>query len=159
MTTSPPSIRWNDARARWLIEQIADRLGLEAPTAPAEEFEWVTSVLTDSSAMTLYLAARRLADSDRIDDAVDVLGDACHAQRTARPTLRDMRVSGERPTARGVKDDALAALASRDAKSSNDDATKPIAKRTLSGVSLRASVPRPSPAGTPPLPMKRPAKG
>ena len=141
-----------DARARWLIEQVAARLGLEAPTAPAEEFEWVTSVLTDSSAMTMYLAARGLADAGRIEDAADVLGDACHAQRTARPTVRDMRVSGERPTAK------LAAAAS-------SEETKPATpleamKRTVSGVALKVTaVPRPSPSGRPPLPLKRPAKG
>jgi hypothetical protein len=91
--TSPSSIRWNDARARWLMERVAEGLGLDVPPVEAEEFEWVTSTLSDSSAMTLYLAARKLVDAGRLDDALDVLGDACHAQATTRPTVRLLRVS------------------------------------------------------------------
>jgi hypothetical protein len=85
------SIRWNDARARWLMEQVAARLGLEVPPPEAEEFEWVTAAFSDSSAMTLYLAARKLVDAGRLDEALEVLGDACHAQRSTRPTVRELR--------------------------------------------------------------------
>jgi hypothetical protein len=85
------SIRWNDSRTRWLVEHVAARLGLELPPHDVEEFEWVTAAFSDSSAMTLYLAARRLVDVGRLDEALEVLGDACHAQRSARPTVRELR--------------------------------------------------------------------
>jgi hypothetical protein len=65
---------------------------LEVPAPETEEFEWVTGAFSDSSAMTLYLAARRLADVGRLRDALDVLSDACQAQRAARPTVRELRV-------------------------------------------------------------------
>jgi hypothetical protein len=81
-------IRWNDARARWLMGHAAEGLGLQPPATGIEEFEWVTSAFPDSSAMTLYLAARSLADGGRLEDALDVLGDACRAQRGSRPTMR-----------------------------------------------------------------------
>jgi hypothetical protein len=84
-------IRWNDARARWLMMHSAKGLGLQVPPVEAEEFEWVTAAFPDSSAMTLYLAARTLADSGRLEDALDVIGDACRAQRCSRPTLRETR--------------------------------------------------------------------
>ncbi len=86
------SIRWNDGRTRWLLEHAARELGLETPPAEVEEFEWVTGAFSDSSAMTLYLAARSLADVGRLDEALEVLSDACHAQRSTRPTVRDMRI-------------------------------------------------------------------
>jgi hypothetical protein len=92
MMAMTSSIRWNDARTRWLLEHAAAGLGLEVPPEEAEEFEWVTSAFSDSSAMTLYLAARRLADVGRLEDALEVLGDACQAQRAARPTVRELRV-------------------------------------------------------------------
>jgi hypothetical protein len=81
-------IRWNDARARWLMVHAAQGLGIEPPPNGMEEFEWVTGAFPDSSAMTLYLAARSLADVGKLEDALDVLGDACRAQRGSRPTMR-----------------------------------------------------------------------
>ncbi|HEX3344746.1 MAG TPA: hypothetical protein VHS09_09250 [Polyangiaceae bacterium] len=84
------TIRWNDGRARWLLEHAAAGLGVERPALHAEEFEWATTEFSDSSAMTLYLAARSLADAGRLDDALEVLGDACRAQRCARPTMREL---------------------------------------------------------------------
>lgn len=86
------NIRWNDGRARWLIDHAAAGLGIAPPEPEAEEFEWTTAVFSDSSAMTLYLAARALADAGRLNDALDVLGDACRAQRCARPTIREIRL-------------------------------------------------------------------
>jgi hypothetical protein len=85
------NIRWNDERARWLLEHAAKALGVEPPAPQAEEFEWATSEFSDSSAMTLYMAARRLADKGRLDEALEVLGDACRAQRCARATVRELR--------------------------------------------------------------------
>jgi len=84
------SIRWNDERARWLLEHAAVGLGVDLPPPQAEEFEWATTEFSDSSAMTLYLAARSLADSGRLGEALEVLGDACRAQRCARPTMREI---------------------------------------------------------------------
>jgi hypothetical protein len=92
MVSTTSNIRWNDARKRWLLENAAARLDLEVPAPETEEFEWVTNAFSDSSAMTLYLAARRLADVGRLEDALEVLSDACHAQRAARPTIRELRV-------------------------------------------------------------------
>jgi hypothetical protein len=85
-------IRWNDARAPWLLEHVAAGLGLDVPSPDVEEFEWVTAAFSDPSAMTLYLAARALVDVGRLDEALEVLGDACQAQRSARPTLRELPV-------------------------------------------------------------------
>lgn len=84
------NIRWNDNRARWLLEHAAVGLGVDPPDAQAEEFQWTTTEFSDSSAMTLYLAARSLADSGRLGEALEVLGDACRAQRCARPTMREI---------------------------------------------------------------------
>jgi hypothetical protein len=82
------NIRWNDTRTGWLMENAAIGLGREPPPPGTEEFEWVTGAFPDSSAMTLYLAARALADAGKLLEALEVLGDACRAQRSARPTLR-----------------------------------------------------------------------
>jgi hypothetical protein len=83
------SICWNDSRTFWLMENVARGLGCDPPPPGTEEFEWVTAAFTDSSAMTLYLAARTLADAGKLQEALEVLGDACRAQRCARPTLRE----------------------------------------------------------------------
>jgi hypothetical protein len=90
VTTDGSSVRWNDGRARWLLEHAAVGLGIEPPGAMAEEFEWTTTEFSDASAMTLYIAARALADLGRLEDALEVLGDACRAQRCARPTMREI---------------------------------------------------------------------
>jgi hypothetical protein len=90
--TESSSIRWNDGRAGWLLEHAAVGLGVEPPGPHVEEFEWTTTEFSDASAMTLYLAARALADEGRLDDALEVLGDACRAQRCARPTMREIRL-------------------------------------------------------------------
>jgi hypothetical protein len=89
-TTDGSSVRWNDGRARWLLEHAAHGLGVEPPGPLAEEFEWTTTEFSDASAMTLYIAARALADLGRLEDALEVLGDACRAQRCARPTMREI---------------------------------------------------------------------
>src|SRR5579863_10712946 len=94
------NIRWNDTRTSWLIENAAIGLGCPSPPPGTEEFEWVTSAFPDSSAMTLYLAARALADAGKLGEALEVLGDACRAQRCARPTMRETR------SARPAPDDA-----------------------------------------------------
>jgi hypothetical protein len=93
MVSTSSNIRWNDARTRWLLEHAAAGLGLDVPPPETEEFEWVTGAFSDSSAMTLYLAARRLADVGRLEDALEVLGDACQAQRATRPTVRELRIA------------------------------------------------------------------
>jgi hypothetical protein len=90
------SVRWNDGRARWLLEHAAAGLGVEPPAAHAEEFEWTTTEFSDASAMTLYIAARALADKGRLDDALEVLGDACRAQRCSKPTVREIPAAGPR---------------------------------------------------------------
>ena len=90
--TESSDIRWNDDRARWLLEHAAVGLGVAPPAPQAEEFQWATTEFGDSSAMTLYLAARTLVDRGRLDEALEVLGDACRAQRCARPTMREIRL-------------------------------------------------------------------
>jgi hypothetical protein len=90
VATESSDIRWNDSHARWLLEHAAVGLGIDPPDPRAEEFEWATTEFGDSSAMTLYLAARTLADRGRLDEALEVLGDACRAQRCARPTMREI---------------------------------------------------------------------
>jgi hypothetical protein len=84
------NIRWNDGRTRWLLEHAAAGLGIDTPDPQAEEFDWATTEFSDSSAMTLYMAARTLADRGRLDEALEVLGDACRAQRCTRPTIREI---------------------------------------------------------------------
>jgi hypothetical protein len=68
------SICWNDSRTFWLMENVARGLGCDPPPPGTEEFEWVTAAFTDSG---------------KLQEALEVLGDACRAQRCARPTLRE----------------------------------------------------------------------
>ena len=89
VSTTIENICWNDTRTSWLMENAAIGLGCPPPPPGTEEFEWVTAAFPDSSAMTLYLAARTLADAGRLQEALEVLGDACRAQRSARPTMRE----------------------------------------------------------------------
>jgi hypothetical protein len=49
-----------------------------------DELQWTTAAFSKSTAMTLYLAARELAEKGRTADALDVVGDACRAQRSVR---------------------------------------------------------------------------
>jgi hypothetical protein len=65
---------------RWLMEQAAERLGTRAPESDDDEFDWVARTFSETSAMTLFVAARGLADRGQREDAVAVLGDACRAQ-------------------------------------------------------------------------------
>ncbi len=75
-------------RTRWLLEHAAAGLGVDAPQPQVEELQWLSTVFSDSGAITLYLAARSLADAGYEDEALEVLGDACHAELAARPTIR-----------------------------------------------------------------------
>jgi hypothetical protein len=68
------------ASTRWLMEQAAARLGTRAPASDYDEFDWVSRTFSETSAMTLYVAARGLADRGQREDALAVLGDACRAQ-------------------------------------------------------------------------------
>jgi hypothetical protein len=68
------------ASTRWLMEQAAVRLGTHAPESDHDEFDWVSRTFSETSAMTLYVAARGLADRGQRDDALAVLEDACRAQ-------------------------------------------------------------------------------
>jgi hypothetical protein len=68
------------ASTRWLMEQAATRLGTPAPESDYDEFDWVSRTFSETSAMTLYVAARGLADRGQREDALAVLGDACRAQ-------------------------------------------------------------------------------
>jgi hypothetical protein len=70
---------------RWLMDSAAAALGLSAPTSDDDEFDWVARTFSETSAMTLYVAARGLADRGQRDDALAVLGDACRAQTQAAP--------------------------------------------------------------------------
>jgi hypothetical protein len=85
-------VRWNDDRTRWLLENAAAGLGLESPPQETEEFEWATGAFSVASAMTLYLAARKLVDVGRQDEALEVLSDACQAQLSSCPTVPAIRV-------------------------------------------------------------------
>jgi hypothetical protein len=66
---------------RWLMDEAAAALGTRAPVSEDEEFDWVSRTFSETSAMTLYVAARGLADRGQLEDALAVLGDACRAQR------------------------------------------------------------------------------
>jgi len=90
------NVRWNDNRKRWLLQHAAVGLGVELPSPDAEEFEWATSAFSDCSAMTLYVAARKLVDAGRLEEALEVLDDACRAQRCQRTTLRDIPLRYDR---------------------------------------------------------------
>jgi hypothetical protein len=76
----PPS-----ASARWLMDSAAAALGTSAPASEDDEFDWVSRTFSETSAMTLYVAARGLADRGQREDAFAVLGDACRAQSHASP--------------------------------------------------------------------------
>jgi hypothetical protein len=68
------------ASTRWLMDHAAETLGTAAPASDDEEFDWVSRTFSETSAMTLYVAARGLADRGQVEDAIAVLGDACRAQ-------------------------------------------------------------------------------
>jgi hypothetical protein len=68
------------ASTRWLMDHAAEALGTLAPANDDEEFDWVSRTFSETSAMTLYVAARGLADRGQVEDALAVLGDACRAQ-------------------------------------------------------------------------------
>jgi hypothetical protein len=73
------------ARARWLLEHAAVGLGVEPPASTEAELEWITTMFSETNALTLYVAARGLADEGHAEEALEVLGDACRAQQHARP--------------------------------------------------------------------------
>ena len=81
------------ARTRWLLEHAAAGLGIEPPPADVAEIDWITSAFTETNALTLYVAARGLADEGHTEEALEVLGDACRAQQHGRTTNRDMRAA------------------------------------------------------------------
>jgi hypothetical protein len=93
---------------RWLMEQAAARLNVAVPATDDEEFDWVSRTFSNASAMTLYVAARGLADRGQPDDALAVLGDACRAQgqasgtqfRVAKPEGAVIRTTPETPESR-----------------------------------------------------------
>ena len=64
---------------RWLMEQAAAWLGTAAPESDDEEFDWVSRTFSQASAMTLYVAARGLAD---------------RGQRVGRPRRAGRRMPG-----------------------------------------------------------------
>jgi hypothetical protein len=72
------------ARTRWLLEHAAVGLGVEPPTTSDAELDWITTVFSETNALTLYVAARGLADEGHCDEALEVLGDACRAQQHGR---------------------------------------------------------------------------
>jgi hypothetical protein len=65
------------------MDHAARALGTSAPVSDDEEFDWVSRTFSETSAMTLYVAARGLADRGHVDDARAVLDDACRAQSSA----------------------------------------------------------------------------
>jgi hypothetical protein len=83
--TSAAKIRRHDQRTRWLLQRVAAILGVSPPAAAAEELQWTSVAFSETSAMTLYLAGCKLADAGRLEDALDVIDDACRAQRSHRP--------------------------------------------------------------------------
>jgi hypothetical protein len=85
---------------RWLMEQAALRLNVAAPATDDEEFDWVSRTFSQASAMTLYVAARGLADRGQRDDALAVLGDACRAQGQASGTQMRVTRPGDAPIVR-----------------------------------------------------------
>jgi hypothetical protein len=72
------------ARTRWLLEHAAVGLGVEPPTSNEEELDWITTMFSETNALTLYVAARGLADEGHCEEALEVLGDACRAQQHGR---------------------------------------------------------------------------
>jgi hypothetical protein len=78
-------------RTRWLLEHAAAGLGVDPPPADAIELDWVTAVFSETNALTLYIAARGLADEGHPEEALEVLGDACRAQQHGRTTEREVR--------------------------------------------------------------------
>jgi hypothetical protein len=85
------------ARTRWLLEHAAAGLGVEPPGSNVEEIDWVTSVFTETNALTLYVAARALADEGHPDEALEVLGDACRAQQNGHSSGREARAGADAP--------------------------------------------------------------
>jgi hypothetical protein len=85
---------------RWLMEQAATRLNVSPPATDDEEFDWVSRTFSQASAMTLYVAARGLADRGQRDDALAVLGDACRAQGQVSGTQMRATRLGEAPVIR-----------------------------------------------------------
>jgi hypothetical protein len=81
------------ARTKWLLEHAAAGLGVEPPATDVEEIDWVTEAFSETNALTLYVAARALADEGHPEEALEVLGDACRAQQNGRSTNRDMRAA------------------------------------------------------------------
>jgi hypothetical protein len=81
------------ARTRWLLEHAAAGLGKEPPAPDAEEIDWVTSAFSETNALTLYVAARALADEGHPEEALEVLGDACRAQQNGRSSAREARAA------------------------------------------------------------------
>jgi hypothetical protein len=79
------------ASTRWLTQQAAETLGTPPPASDHDEFDWVSRTFSETSAMTLYVAARGLAGRGQREDAIAVLGDACRAQvqESARGQARD----------------------------------------------------------------------
>jgi hypothetical protein len=69
------------ARTRWFLELAAVGLGVDPPPADVLELDWVTEVFSETNALTLYVAARGLADEGHAEEALEVLGDACRAQQ------------------------------------------------------------------------------
>jgi hypothetical protein len=83
------------ARTQWLLEHAAAGLGVEPPTADMTELDWITSVFTETNALTLYVAARGLADEGHTEEALEVLGDACRVQHHPRSSDREEREVAE----------------------------------------------------------------
>ena len=76
----------SSAHSRWLMNHAAASLGTLAPASEDDEFDWVSRTFSETSAMTLYVAARGLADRGQLQEALEVLGDACRAQAYDAPT-------------------------------------------------------------------------
>jgi|HubBroStandDraft_6_1064221.scaffolds.fasta_scaffold359066_2 hypothetical protein len=72
------------ARTQWLLEHAAAGLGVEPPADDVMELDWIAVVFSETNALTLYMAARDLADEGHPDEALEVLGDACRAQQHRR---------------------------------------------------------------------------
>jgi hypothetical protein len=79
------------ARVRWLLEHAAAGLGVEPPTVDEAELDWITTMFSETNALTLYVAARGLADEGHTEEALEVLGDACRAQLHGRSSDAEVR--------------------------------------------------------------------
>ncbi len=77
------------ARTKWLLEHAAVGLGVEPPLAEDAELDWITTMFSETNALTLYVAARGLADEGHCEEALEVLGDACRAQQHGAATRRE----------------------------------------------------------------------